>query len=577
MQNSTNEKAGFTLRAALIAVALSLFLLASSSYIAIKIGALPWPIIFSVIVSGGIIKLLSRGRQVNVHEVNVAQAGASIGGLIAAGIVFTVLGIVYLNQTRNLDIPWPNPYLLGLLTAVAGLLGILLSVPLKYTFIDEEQLPYPAGTAGAELLKLGQTGGRQLFFILMCGAGAAVFSLVRDIYFPAGFTLTALTFLGIYVAILPLPLGVSVGYILGKRVGLAWFGGAVIGWLFIIPLLTQRGFAFEPAKGIVQNLGMGIVLGAGIGFFVSYIIPRIRRIFAPMLTSGGLYFRLLPLIIFLSLAGLLFIGVPFWAASLAVFGVFIMVPVAARMTGETNIDPLEQFGIFIGLVIAFVSNSASLELSMFSLFMIVTFVSVACAVAGDVGHDYKSAAIIGTKFSDIVKVDIIAVIFAGVAAPFVLETIQSGFADQLFTPAMPAPQAQLVAGSIVGFEYPLMFAAGFALAFVGEISNRFLPDKFKNRVPLMPAGIGLFLGLGLAIPLAVGALIRAYIDRSRPDLYQSGLLIAAGVMGGEGIAGFSAGALTTVGLNYKTGAFMLMSAFVVILLVSLMNILRKQK
>ena len=185
MQNSRDEKAGFTLRAALIAVALSLFLLASSSYIAIKIGALPWPIIFSVIVSGGIIKLLTKSQRLNVHEINVAQAGASIGGLVAAGIVFTVPGIIYLNQTRNLDIAWPNPYLLGLLTAVAGLLGILLSVPLKYTFVDEEQLPYPAGAAGAELLKLGQTGCRQLFFILMCGTAPAVFALVRDIFFPA--------------------------------------------------------------------------------------------------------------------------------------------------------------------------------------------------------------------------------------------------------------------------------------------------------------------------------------------------------------------------------------------------------
>jgi len=577
MLNSKDEKAGFTLRAAVIAVALSLFLLASSSYIALKIGALPWPIIFSVIVSGGIIKLLTRSQRLNIHEINVAQAGASIGGLIAAGIVFTVPGIIYLNQTRNLDIAWPNPYLLGLLTAIAGLLGILLSVPLKYTFVDEEQLPYPAGTAGAELLKLGQTGGRQLFFILMCGAAAALFALVREIYFPAGFALTGLTFLGIYVAIIPLPLAVSGGYILGKRTGLAWFAGAVMGWLIIIPLLTQKGFAFEPAKGIVQNLGMGIVLGAGIGFFVSYIIPRIRRIFAPMLKSRGIYFRLLPMIVFLSLAGLLFIGVPFWASTIAVLGVFIMVAVAARMTGETNIDPLEQFGIFIGLVIAFVYNSVSQELSMFALFMIVTFVSVACAIAGDVGHDYKSAAIIGTKFSDIVKVDIIAVIFAGAAAPFVLQTIRSGFADQLFTPAMPAPQAQLVASSIFGFEYPLMFAAGFVLAFLGEISNRFLPDKFKNRVPLMPAGIGLFLGLGLAIPLAVGSLIRAYIDRRRPDLYQSGLLIAAGVMGGEGIAGFSAGALTTVGISYNRGAAILLVVFLIIFSVSLKYLLTKPK
>ena len=70
---------GFTRRAALIAVALSLFLLASSSYIALKIGAMPWPIIFSVIVAGGILRL--GGKSANVHEINVAQAGASVGGL----------------------------------------------------------------------------------------------------------------------------------------------------------------------------------------------------------------------------------------------------------------------------------------------------------------------------------------------------------------------------------------------------------------------------------------------------------------------------------------------------------------
>lgn len=576
MPNTENEKAGFTFRAVIVAVAVSLFLLMSSSYIALKIGALPWPIIFSVIVSGGIIKLLSGSRKLNVHEINVAQAGASIGGLIAAGIVFTVPGIVYLNQTRNLEIPLPNPYLLGLLTCVAGLLGILLSVPLKYRFVDEEKLPYPAGTAGAELLKAGNAGGRQLFFLMMFGAAAAIFALVREITFPAGFTITALAFAGIYLTILPLPMGVGAGYILGTRAGLSWLGGAILGWLIIIPSLTQRGFEFDSTKALVQNLGMGVVLGSGIGFFIGYIIPRIKQIFGPMLKSPESYFRLFPALVFLSIAVLPLMGVPFFAALLAVFGASIMVGVAARMTGETNIDPLEQFGIFIALVIAYIYSQTSQELSMFASFMIVTFVSVACAVAGDAGHDYKSAAILGTKFLDIVKVDIIAVIFAGMAAPFILETIQRGFAGQLFTAAMPAPQAQLVAGSILGFEYPGLFATGFVLAFLGEMSKRFLPKKFKNRVMIMPLGIGLFLGLGLALPIALGSLIRAYIDRSRANLYQSGLLIAAGVMGGEGVAGFSAGALTTAGLNYKTGALILLAAFLVILLVSLRYLMKIQ-
>ncbi|RMD94197.1 MAG: hypothetical protein D6814_14780, partial [Calditrichaeota bacterium] len=209
------ERPGFTLRAMFIAIGLSLFLLTSSTYIALKLGALPWPIIFSVIVSGGLIKLLNRSNPINIHEINVAQAGSSIGGLIAAGVVFTLPGILYLNQTRGSHIPWPNPYLLALVTSIAGVLGILLSLPLKYTFIDEENLPYPAGTAGAELLKLGKAGGRQLFGIVAVGCLAGIFALLRDLYFPNGYTVPGLAAMGIFLTFLPMPLALSGGYILG--------------------------------------------------------------------------------------------------------------------------------------------------------------------------------------------------------------------------------------------------------------------------------------------------------------------------------------------------------------------------
>ncbi|MCZ6818563.1 MAG: OPT/YSL family transporter [Calditrichaeota bacterium] len=577
MSTTDPGQPGFTLRAVVIGVALSLFLLMSSTYIALKLGALPWPIIFSVIVSGGLIKALSKTGGANIHEINTAQAGASIGGLIAAGIAFTLPGILYLNQTKGMDIAWPNPWLLGVLTSVAGLLGIMLSVPLKVRFVDEEELPYPAGTAGAELLKLGKTGGRQLMFVMSVGAGAAIFALLRDLYFPAGLAFAALASYGIFLALLPLPLAIAGGYILGHRAGFSWFAGAVIGWLLLVPLLMQNGFEAEAARALAQNLGMGLVLGSGIGFFFNYILPKFKAIFLPIFTARESYLKLFPWLAVLSVGILWLLGVPLFAAVLAVFGVWVTVAVAARMTGETNIDPLEQFGIFIGLVIAFIYKFAALELSPFALFIIVIFVSVACAVAGDAGHDYKSAHLIGTRFFDIVKIDLIAVLFAGLAAPFVFEIVRHAFKDMLFTPAMPAPQAQLVAGSIFGFEFPQVFAAGFAIAFIGEFLNRLLPEHLKGRLLWMPMGIGLFLGFGLAIPIAVGALIRFYIDRRRSHLYQSGLVLAAGMMGGEGIAGFSAGALTIFGLSYQTGGLILLMVFILIFLVSAVASFKKQE
>ena len=88
----------------------------------------------------------------------------------------------------------------------------------------------------------------------------------------------------------------------------------------------------------------------------------------------------------------------------------------------------------------------------------------------------------------------------------------------------------------------------------------------------MPLGIGLFLGMGLAIPIMIGSVIRYFIDRKRPLWYHHGLLIAAGLMGGEGITGFSAGALTISGMSYKSGALFIMLVLLLILSISIFYI-----
>jgi uncharacterized oligopeptide transporter (OPT) family protein len=561
---SNTENPGFTLRAVLIAIALSLFLLMSTSYIAIRLGAAPWPIIFSVIVSAALIKILNQGRKINIHEVNVAQAGGSIGGLVAAGVTFTIPGIIYLNQTKGMSIEMPEPLLLGLLIAAAGVLGLLLSVPLKYTFIDEEDLPFPAGTAGAELLKLGKTGGKELFLILIIGSIIGIFTLIRDIYIPTGIVLFTLSAAGIILILLPLPIAIGGGYILGPRPGFSWLAGAVVGWFIFIPILRFNGTGMELAEDITKNFGMGMVLGSGVSFFLTYVLPRFRQIFMPIVKTGKHIKKMIPLIFIGGLLGLLLNDTPFVATLFALAGVWAMVAVAARMTGETNIDPLEQFGIFVTLIIALVYEVWFFSLPLYTLFILAAFVSVACAVAGDAGHDYKSAAIIGTRFSDIVKVDFITVIISGLAAPFVFEIIRDGFADQLFTAMMPAPQARMVAGSIIGFEHPVFFITGFTIAFLAEIVNNYLPLKYKNRLLWMPFGIGLFLGPGLAIPIAIGAIIHLWVNRKHPTFYHAGILIAAGIMGAEGIAGFTAGALTISGLSFTQSSLILVIFFIII-------------
>lgn len=550
-------ESGFTFRALLIAVFLTLFLVATSSYIALRIGALPWPIIFAVIVAGAILKLF----KTNIHEINVAQAGGTIGGLLASGVVFTIPGILYLQRTKGLDIAMPSWWVIALICIAGGTLGVLLSIPVRRTFIDEEDLPYATGAAGAEVLKAQFFGGKYGYIVAFFGLGAGIFALLRDMWFPAGLAFTGLALYGIYFSIYPMPMGVGIGYILGPKASVnSWFLGSVIGWVFIIPLLIRNGWNGDPVK-LVQELGMGLVLGAGIGFFVGYAVPKAKSIFLPLFKWEGApwYTKFTPVLSVLAFVVLAVVGVPIIASIISVLGVWIMATVAARMTGETNIDPLEQFGIIIGLVCLAVYAVLHQELGYLPAFLLVCFVSVAAALAGDIGQDYKSAKMLGTQARDIIKVDFICAIIGGIAAPFVLEIILKGYSSVMFTPEMPAPQAQLVAGSIFGFTYPQVFLIGFAVAFVVEMAQRAL-KKFLP-VSLMAFGIGMFLGLTLGFLLFLGGLSRWIVDRKAPKRYEEGVLVASGLMGGEGVAGFVAAALFVAGVAMTTAQWALLGIF----------------
>jgi uncharacterized oligopeptide transporter (OPT) family protein len=559
---------GLTAKSAMVAVALTLFLLATSIYISLRLGGLPWPIIFSVIASAGIMRALAGMRDVSVHQINVAQAGGTIGGLMASAVAFTVPGILFLQDRMGVDINMIEPYKLALVCVAGAGLGVLLSIPLRRVYVDEEQLPYASGTAGAEILKTQMRGGSGAMLIAFTVLLAGIFALTRDLYFPL-FTFSALATYGVVIYISLMPLGVGIGYILGPRIAFnSWFGGAVVGSLAIVPYLVSQDWAAGDATSLVQNLGMGLVLGGGIGFFASYVLPRVKKIFAPLFSmEGPWYMKLSPVLSIASFAVLVIAGAPPIAALVGVLGVWVMSTVAARMTGETDIDPLEQFGIIVGLACIAIYSLAGSDLSYYAAFVIVIFVSVATAVAGDIGQDYKSAKIIGTRPSDIIKVDLLCAIIAGLAAPFILDIVLEGYADVLFTAQMPAPQAQLVAGSIFGFAHPNAFYAGFILAFCYEAVTRIT----KRELPFstMAFGIGMFLGMTLGILLAVGGIIRHVVSRNYSQHERSGILVSAGLMGGEGIAGFLTAALFVVGIAYTSALQGILAAFAVILLLGI--------
>jgi uncharacterized oligopeptide transporter (OPT) family protein len=488
---------------------------------------------------------------------------------MAAAVAFVLPGL-YLHPAGDL----PSVWILSLLAGVGGLLGVLLSDRVRQRYIDELALPYPAGQAGGELIREGFDRGTLFTIVVLAGLITGVFTFLRD---ELNLYVITVTIGSVILPFLLAPMGVGAGYILGARTGTNWFAGALAGILILIPIGKLVISHIKISTGFTpelwaQNIGMGLVLGSGLAHLLLH--GRLQGI------SDLINRRNSPLpVLALSLAALILLmaaGVTWWGSVIAVILAWILVPVAAQLTGATNLDPLEQFGILAVFVIAGAYALVQLPMPIAVKYTIAFFVAITTAVAGDIGHDFKSAQIVGTPARKIVHNDLFAVVMIIPVMPILIGIIKNTLAPELFTPDLPAPQAKLVYNTFSGLIHlPTFFGAMGAAVILEGLMRRINRRRSRadGAVPILfiPFGIGIFLGWPLSFVIALGGAIRAWIDRSYPAWVRAGVVLAAGIMGGEGIVGFMTATVATTDLVNLTwfrliGAAVLLGIVLVVLL-----------
>jgi putative OPT family oligopeptide transporter len=547
---------GFTIRGIVIAMAMSMVLCVVGQYIAISLGMMPWSTVLVAIVVLGLISALSRvlgSHGVSMDEVVVTQAAGSVGILIGAGVAFVLPGIWYMSEYSTFQIPiWT----VGLLAAVGGLLGVIISNSFREEFVDVENLPFPAGKAAGDVLKAGDEGGHNAKLVLLVGSITGLFVLVRDRLLPQTWNPLTLKFLeprNIFISIRFSLLSFAGGYLLGPYYSTTWFLGSVFAWIYLMPTLIKSFAAKGAADPFVSatvfriGVGTGIVIGSGICFLLIGLgpkIPQLASAFKRVFTSRSMRLPILAVVIAI---GVLYaydvLSIP--SALFAVLGVFVMTPLAAKTTGETNVDPMEIFGILV-----FLFASAILVLPVIEAFYVICIVTIGTGVAGDIMHDYKTAKMLGTDPFQITKMQILAVIGASLVAGLGLAVLfnaygvggESGIGSA--TGTLPAPQSTIVhlfVTSITnegGLPNPNAFWGGlifgFALQTVGAVIARL---GKKITISAFTFGIGVFLPMQVSIPLFVGGLAKLGVDL-RGTSVQKGDLVAAAMLGGEGIVGF---------------------------------------
>ena len=217
------------------------------------------------------ISVLKRLGGSTILENNIVQTIGSAGESVAAGVVFTVPALIFFGERGQ---AFFNYFQITMLALAGGILGVLMMVPLRRALIVKEHgvLPYPEGTACADVLVAGERGGALARRSSWAWASGALWKslswIVQVVPTAIGQSIARTGVLPnatLNVDISPEYMGV--GYVIGPRIAGVMFAGGVLSWLVLLPLLSIMGnyltvpFPPVPASGLrIDQMSPGPVV-----------------------------------------------------------------------------------------------------------------------------------------------------------------------------------------------------------------------------------------------------------------------------------------------------------------------------
>ncbi len=241
------KMAEFTFKSIILGCIFGIIFGAATVYLALKAGL---TVSASIPIAVIAITLGRKFFKTTILENNIIQTTGSAGESIAAGVVFTLPGFLFLSVNEN-GVSTGEMYF-GYMTILTlaifgGILGTLMMIPLRKSLIvnEHETLPYPEGTACASVLKAGEKGGdfaKTAFLGLGFALAYALLQKVFHVIAEAPAFVTKQTnkfFPSATVAGEITPEYMGVGYIIGFKIAGVLVAGGVLAWLGLIPLLAS--------------------------------------------------------------------------------------------------------------------------------------------------------------------------------------------------------------------------------------------------------------------------------------------------------------------------------------------------
>jgi putative OPT family oligopeptide transporter len=578
----------FTLKAILLGSAFGIIFGAATVYLALRAGLTVSASVPIAVLSIAVFKKLGKST---ILENNIVQTIGSAGESVAAGVVFTVPALLFLSNGAD----YFKYFVIFLLAAIGGTLGVLFMIPLRRPLIVKEHgtLPYPEGTACADVLIAGEKGGN---LAKMVFAGVGISMLYKFLYGILGLWRETATWFQtgkdgkipdatLSCDVTPEYLGL--GYIIGPKIAGELASGGVLSWLALIPLISifvpearlvedlgKLGFSEAWRNGhshaewiyraYVRYIGAGAVACAGVMTLVKTlptIIGAFRESVKSLREGSGAAKKIrtdddlgMGIVVVGSVVLALLIAIlpgfphgPFpgslvMSLLVVVFG-FFFVTVASRIVGiiGTSSNPISGMTIatLMGTCLVFVLIGRTGEAYQPVALCVGALVCIAAANAGATSQDLKTGFLVGAtprkqQIGFIIGVLVSTLVIGGTL--FLLDkTYAGGEAHGIGGPKLAAPQATLMATIIKGLlAQNLPWApviVGVFLAFMAQMAG----------AHALSWAVGAYLPLSTTFPIWIGGMMKGLAEKlsqkKQESELSSGMLYATGLVAGGSLGG----------------------------------------
>ena len=573
----------------IVGIILAIVFGAANAYLGLRVGMTVSASIPAAVLGMGVYRLCR--KKDTILESNMVQTIGSAGESLAAGAIFTMPALFLWAQEEGTKMP--SIMEIALIALIGGLLGICFMVPLRKALIVKEHgtLPYPEGTACAEVLLAGEKGGANASVVFLGMGIAALFKFIVDglKVVSSAVTVTVQKIHG-EISAQVYPALVSVGYICGFKISSYMFVGGILGWLVLIPMIYLFGadttlfpasvsvhelWEQAGASGIwssyIRYIGAGAVATGGIVSLIKSL-PLIVRTFADAMKglkgSGKQANELrtekdLKMSVVLIMLAILIVAIAvtpvipidvIGAIVIVIFG-FFFATVSSRMVGLVGSSNNPVSGMAIATLLATtVLLKATGHTGMSGMTAAIAIGSVICivaAMAGDMSQDLKTGYILGATPVKQQYGEMIGTVVSAVTIGFVLYLLNAAWG--FGTPELSAPQATLmkmIVEGVMGGNLP------WTLVFIGVFIA--LAVELLG-IPVLPFAIGLYLPIELSSCIMIGGILRWALEKKKyksgeqkESAISNGVLCCSGMIAGEGLIGILLAVFAVVKVNGRS-------------------------